>query len=324
LLANNNGSVGGSTMDHNFQTEYAKNWTVGLQRRVSSNMMVEISYLGSRVTGADSSTVLNVPQPGPGPIGPRRQVPALSNISEIRWDGYSLYNGLTFKLERRLARGLSYAANYTLSKSIDDASDPGATTYETNLPQNVFDLATERALSSFDHRHRFVGSVIYALPDLGGGGPGILPSFGRGWRVNSIVTLQSGAPFTVNLGTDRANVGSGPAQRPNVSCDPNALADPHAAQWFNINCFSLPALYTFGNSGRNTVFAPGYADVDLGVAKDVVLSAGVRLQLRWEIFNLLNRPNLDVPNRTAFTPNFGRIFGAAPARQMQLGIKMLF
>ena len=51
---------------------------------------------------------------------------------------------------------------------------------------------------------------------------------------------------------------------------------------------------------------------------------GTRLQFRWEVFNLLNRVNFDVPNRVAFTPNFGRIFSAKPARQMQFGVKLLF
>jgi hypothetical protein len=284
--------------------------------------VVEVSYLRSSVVGADSSTVLNVPQPGPGPIGPRRPVPQLSNISEIRWNGYSIYDGLTFKVTRRFAHGLSYSANYTLSKAIDDASDPGATVAETNLAQNVYDLAAERAPSSFDHRHRVVGNVIYALPDAGGNG--LLSALGRGWQVTGIMTLQSGSPFTVNLGTDVANIGSGPAQRPNVSCDPNAGGAGTAQQWFNTSCFSLPAPYTFGNSGRNTVIGPGYADVDLGVQRSIRLSNGAQLQLRWEIFNLLDRVNFDTPNRTAFTANFGRIFSAEPARQMQVGVKLIF
>jgi hypothetical protein len=229
---------------------------------------------------------------------------------------------VTFKLARRQARSLSYSAAYTLSKAIDDASDPGATVAESNLPQNVYNLASERALSSFDHRHRFVGQVMYALPDPNGQTP--WAAMGRGWRVNGIVTLQSGSPFTVNLGTDRANIGSGPAQRPNVLCDPNALANPSPAEWFNTSCFSLPAPYTFGNSGRNSVVGPGYADVDAGLGKDVQLSRGLRLQLRWEVFNLLNRANFDTPNRTFGTANFGRIFSAEPAREMQFGIKLLF
>jgi hypothetical protein len=322
LLANASGTIGGNTMDHDYQTEYAKNWNIGLQRQLTGATMIEVSYLHSDVVGADSSTVLNVPEPGPGPIAARRPVPALSNITTIRWDGYSMYDGVTIKATQRLSRGLSLSANYTLSRSVDDASDPGATTYETNLPQDVRDMTAERAPSSFDHRHRFVGNFTYALPDAGGSG--IARALGSGWQVNGIVTLQSGAPFTVMLGTDRANVGSGPAQRPNVSGDPNALVNASATQWFDTGVFSLPTQYSFGNSGRNTVLAPGYANVDLGVQKQVVLASRARLQLRWEVFNLFNRVNFDVPNRIAFTPNFGRIFSAQPARQMQFGAKIAF
>jgi hypothetical protein len=322
LLANGNGTIGGTTMDHDFQTEYAKNVTLGFQRAVTTSTIVDVSYLGSWVTAADSSTVLNAPQPGPGPIAPRRPIPALSNISDIRWNGYSIYHGVTVKLARHLARGLAYSASYTLSTAIDDASDPGATVAETNLPQNVYDLAAERAPSSFDHRHRFVANAIYALPDPVG--TGVMAALGRQWRVNGIVTLQSGSPFTVNLGTDRANIGSGPAQRPTVSCDPNAFANPGPAEWFNTSCFSLPAPYTFGNAGRNSVLGPGYADVDVGVERDMSFARGPHVQLRWEIFNLLNRVNFDTPNRTFGAANFGRIFSAEPALQMQLSVKVLY
>ena len=76
-----------------------------------------------------------------------------------------------------------------------------------------------RRVASFDHRHRFVGSLTYALP--GFGGSGLASKLGSGWQVNGIVLLESGAPFTVNLGTDRANIGAGPAQRPDMTCDPN-------------------------------------------------------------------------------------------------------
>ena len=324
LLAPANGTIGGSTMNHDFQTEYAKNWSVIVQRQVARGAAVEISYLHSAIVGADSSTVINVPEPGPGPLGPRRPIPALSNVTAIRWDGYSIFDALTVKAERQLTSGLGFSASYTLSRAVDDASDPGATTYETNLPQDVRNMAAERAPSSFDHRHRVVGSVTYAVPPLARTATGWLGALANGWRLNAIVVAQSGAPFTVNLGTDRANVGSGPAQRPDATCNANAGGAATAAQWFNTSCFSLPAQYTFGNAGRNTVLAPGYANVDAAVVKDLVVRGDARVELRLEIFNLLNRVNFDVPNRIFGTSNFGRIFSAGPARQMQFGIKFLF
>jgi len=169
-----------------------------------------------------------------------------------------------------------------------------------------------------------VTNLTYALPNFGGAGSGPLATLGSDWQVNGLVLLESGAPFTVNIGTDRANIGAGPAQRPDQTCDPNQGGAQTAAQWFNTACFSLQPQFTFGNAPRNSVLSPGYADVDTSVQKDVRVGNGQRLQFRFEIFNLLNRVNFDVPNRVAFTPNFGRIFSAKPARQMQFGVKLLF
>jgi hypothetical protein len=311
-------------MNWDFRTEYAKNYSMSVQRQLSRTTAVEVSFLRSAIVGADSSTVLNVPAPGPGPIGPRRPVPQLSNVTAIRWDGYSIYNGVTFRVEQRLSQGISFNSFYTLSKAVDDASDPGATVFESNLPQDVRNMSAERALASFDHRHRFVSNFSYELPNLAGSGTGAARALAGGWQINGIVQIESGAPFTVNIGTDRANIGSGPAQRPNEICDPNEGGARTAEQWFNTGCFELQPQFTFGNAPRNSVLSPGYATIDVGIQKDVELGTSKRLQLRWEIFNLLNRTNFDVPNRIAFTPNFGRIFSAKPPRQMQFGAKLLF
>ena len=322
LLATANGTVGGSTMDWDFRTEYAKNYSVSIQHALTPRTRIEVGFLRSAIVGADSSTVRNVPEPGPGPIGPRRPIPQLANITAIRWDGYSIFNGLTFSADRRLADGLAASASYTLSHAVDDASDPGGTAFEANLPQDVRNMAAERATASFDHRHRFVGSFTYSLPGVGGTGLG--GALTSGWQVNGIVLLESGAPFTVNIGTDRANIGAGPAQRPDQTCDPNAGGARTAQQWFNTACFALQPQFTFGNAPRNSVLAPGYASIDLGIQRDIAIGGTARLQFRWEIFNLLNRTNFDVPNRIAFTPNFGRIFSATSPRQMQFGAKILF
>jgi hypothetical protein len=322
LLAPADGTVGGNTMMWDFRTEYAKNYSVSLQREVGPRTMVEVNFLRSAIVGADSSTVLNVPEPGEGAIGPRRQIPQLANITAIRWDGYSIYNGATFKIDQRLNHGLAFTAHYTLSKAIDDASDPGGTVAETNLPQDVRNMAAEKAAASFDHRHRFVGNLTYSLPVLGGSG--FVSKLASDWQLGGIVLIESGAPFTVNIGTDRANIGAGPAQRPDQRCDPNEGGAKTAEQWFNTSCFVLQPQFTFGNAPRNSVLSPGYASIDTVVQRDIVLPGGSRLQLRWEIFNLLNRVNFNIPNRVAFTPNFGRIFSAKPAREMQFGVKLLF
>jgi hypothetical protein len=324
LQTDSTGRLGGSIMDHAFRTEYTQTWSLGLQHEISSNTVVEGFYMGSRTVGADNSTIRNVPEPGPGSIDERRPIPALSGIRAIRWDGNSIYHALTLKVDRKVGDGLSFSANYTLSKSIDDASSPGATASESNVPQDVRNVfGGERALSSFDHRHLFSGSGSYRLDFLNGHG-GWSEALAGNWQVSSIVRLESGAPFTVNLGVDQANVGSGPAQRPNVSGNPNLRSGRKPEQWFDTSVFSMPNPFTFGNSGRNTVFAPGYGVVDVSAKKSVPLLESAILEFRWEIFNVFNRANFDVPGRIAFSRNFGRIFSAKSPREMQFGIRLQF
>ncbi|MEQ1575523.1 MAG: hypothetical protein ABL993_14885, partial [Vicinamibacterales bacterium] len=223
-------------------------------------------------------------------------------------------HGVTFKAEQRPRGNFSYNVSYTLSTSKDDASSPGPTESETNFPQNVrniFDETGEWAYSSFDHRHLFVASTMYELP--------------LGVRLNAIFSAQSGAPFTVNLGVDQANVGAGPAQRPDQLGDPNLPAGERTpARWFDTSAFVLPAAFTFGDAPRNSVIGPGYANLDLAVSKTLRLAGSSSLELRWETFNLLNKANFDVPNRTFGTPNFGRVFSAKGPREMQFGARLAF
>ena len=325
LTSDATGSIGGTIMDHDFQVEYTQTWSGGIQVEALPRTMVEVSYMGSYTIGADNSTIRNVPTPGPGPIDTRRPIPVLSSIRAIRFDGSSTYHAVTFKAERRFDGRSSFNVAYTLSQSKDDASSPGATAFEANVPQDVRNIFPgENALSSFDHRHQFVASGSYQFPFFEGTG-GATEAVAGGWRVNAVVTVQSGAPFTVNLGQDNANIGSGPAQRPDQIGDPTLpVGQRSAAQWFNTGAFALQDPFTFGSAGRNSVFAPGLANVDLSIVKGWYVGEQGRLEFRWEIFNLLNRANLDVPNRVFGTPNFGRIFSAQHAREMQFGLRYSF
>ena len=256
--------------------------------------------MGTWTLGADNATVHNVPEPGAGPIQPRRPIPQLSRINSIRFDGKSIYHGVTFKAERRLANNFAYNVSYTLSDSKDDASSPGPTEAETNFPQNVrniFDETGEWALSSFNHTHQFIASGVYQLPFFSGAG-GVAEAVLGGWRANAIFVAQSGAPFTVNLSVDRANIGAGPAQRPDQLRDPNLSGSEQTPErWFDTSAFALQAPFTFGNAPRNSVIGPGFANVDFALAKTWRLGGTSELEFRWEIFNLLNRANFNLPNR---------------------------
>jgi len=325
LAGTNTGTVGASIMDHDYRVEYSQTWSGGLQLAVGPSTMAEATYMGTWTVGADNATVRNVPDPGPGAIQARRPIPALSRINAIRFDGRSIYHGLTLKLERRFAGRIAYNVSYTLSQSKDDASSPGPTEAEANVPQNVrniFDDSGEWARSSFDHRHHVVASGTFQLPSVGGGR---LETILGGWRANAIATIQSGAPFTVNLAVDRANVGAGPAQRPDQVRDPNLTDGQRTPErWFDAGAFALPAAFTFGSAPRNSVIGPGYADVDFVLSKTWAVTEARRLEFRWEVFNLLNRANFDLPNRIFGNANFGRVFSAKDPREMQMGMRLTF
>jgi hypothetical protein len=319
LNAPQTGNIGGSSLNYRYRPEFADSWSLNVQRTIPSGWVLEAGYFGSHVSGADNSTFQNVPLPGPGPIDSRRPNPSLSGFKMIRWDGYSIYHSGTFKVEKRISQGLTLNANYTWSKSVDDASDVGSTFAETNIPQDVRNVRAERALSSFDHRHRFVFSYSYQLPF------GNQHKLLQGWTVTGLGSFQSGSPFTVILPNDNANIGAGPAQRPNLIGNPNQNAPHTADQWFDTGVFKMPAPFTFGTSGRNVVFAAGTSVVDFSLTKEMTLKDNTRLQFRSEVFNLFNHTNFaDVPGRIAFTSGFGRYTSAENPRQVQFALKLLF
>src|SRR5579863_9975994 len=322
LTANTVGTVGGSNLDHNFKIEYNEVWNFTVEHELAPSTIFSAAYIGSRTVHADSSTVLNVPVPGPGSIAERRPIPQMSQISDGRWNGWATYHALTLSMKRRFTKGLMFDANWTWSHSLDDASDPGTTLNETDLPQNVYNLAAEKASSSFDHRQRVVVSFIYQLP-LSKKASGWEHALFGEWQAGGNFTAQSGAPFTVNIASDQANIGAGPAQRPNISGDPNR-GPQTPAQWFDTSVFSLPALYTFGNAPRNALIGPGLQEFDLSLQKEIAITEASKLQFRAEAYNLLNRANFNLPNRIAFTPNFGSISSAQDSRQLQFALKLIF
>jgi len=325
LSANPTGAIGANSVNHNFAIEYNEVWNLALQRQLSPSTTVEAEYVGSRTVHADSATALNVPSS----FGAPRPYPQLSAFTTIRWDGWATFNALTLKATRRLAKGLSFDSSYTWSKSMDDASDAGTTNAEYNLPQNVYAPSMEKAVSSFDHRHRLSGSVLYALP-FGDRSRGWHHAVAGGWQAGAILIVQSGAPFTVNLssaaGQDVAHIGlvnGNNLERPNLLSDPNN-GPGTPSEWFNTAAFALPAQNTFGTSGRNVVIGPGLANLDFSVHKQTNLRESLAMQFRVDVYNILNHPNFDLPGRIYGASNFGVITSAEDPREFQIALKLLF
>jgi hypothetical protein len=333
LAAPANGSISANNLEHNFKIEYNDVWNLAIQHSFSSTTSFQAQYIGSYTVHADNETYQNL-FPGDG-LNPAsglhvRPIPSMSGFPEVVWDGWEKYHALALTFTQRLWKGLTLNSVYTWSKAMDDASNPGADNAEPNFPQDPANLAAEKGLSDFDHRHRFVTNFLYQISFLKSSSRGWVNSAFAEWRVGGIWTLQSGAPFTVNLSTDVANNGeplSAPSQRPNLVCNPNT-GPKTPTEWFNTSCFTMPAAFTYGNAGRDIVTGPGLDDFDATIQKDFLLREDMRLQFRADIFDFFNHPNFNPPvgaGRTFSTSaSFGSITSAQDPRQFQFSLRLVF
>jgi Carboxypeptidase regulatory-like domain/TonB-dependent Receptor Plug Domain len=332
ILANAaNGSVSANNINHNFKIEYNNVWNLSIERSLSSSTSIQAQYIGSYTVHADNETYQNLFPNNALPAGPLhvRPIPQMSGFPSVTWDGWEKYHALALTFTQRLWRGLTVNSNYTWSKALDDASNPGADNAEPNFPQDPSNLAAEKGLSDFDHRHRFVTNFLYQIPFLKNSEGWVHTAFGE-WQVGGIWTLQSGAPFTVNLSTDVANNGeplSAPSQRPNLTCNPNS-GSRTTLEWFNTSCFAAPAPFTYGNAGRDIVTGPGLDDFDATVQKEFPVRESMRLQFRLDVFDFFNHPNFNAPvgaGRTFSTSSsFGQITSANDPREMQFSLRLAF
>jgi hypothetical protein len=319
----NNGYIppaGLSTLDPNIRTSYIQSWNFNVQHEFDGLGTLTVAYAASKGTHLIRSFDLNQPYPGPGPVESRSPYPQYSNIFFSESGADSEYQSLQISFNRRLSHGLTILAAYTFSKSLDDTSAFLNTTADPNFPQNSHDYHAEHALSSFDTPNRGVVAVVYSLP--------FKQAVLRNLQVSSIITAQSGQPFTPTLEFDNSNTGNtGPpygSDRPNVVGNP-ALPNPSAQEWFNTAAFAIPAQYTFGNAGRNILRGPGLATVDFSLSRRFNFAERFSLLAQAQAFNLLNRENLNLPDAFADNPaTFGKIFSAKDPRQIQLALRLAF
>lgn len=331
LTAPANGSTGANNLDHNYKIEYNNVWNLSVEHSLSATTAIRAQYIGSRTVHADNETYQNLFPDSALPAGPNhvRPIPSMSGFPEVIWNGWEIYNALALTFTQRLWRGLMVGAEYTWSKALDDASNPGADDAQPNFPQDPANLASEKGLSDFDHRNRFVTNFLYELPFLKSSKGWMHAAFAE-WEMGGIWTAQSGSPFTVNLSTDVANNGeplTAPSQRPNLVCNPNN-GPKTVTQWFNTSCFTMPAAFTYGNAGRDIVTGPGLDDFDGTLQKQFRIRESTSLQFRLDVFNFFNHPNFNAPvgaGRTFSTAaSFGAITNAQDPRDMQFSLRFVF
>jgi hypothetical protein len=250
----------------------------------------------------------------------------------------SWYNGMTATLKRRFSDGLLFQASYTYSHSIDTWSGglTGSSDYDNGAGSATdwWNPAAEKGPSNYDVPHTFILNAVYVLP-FGKNLSGFKAGLAQGWQIGAIFNMASGVPFTPLIGYDYAKDLSSDAdmQKPDFAPGRNGsnaiLGTPDA--WFDPTAFVLPPPGEYGNAGRNSLRGPNLRELDASLFKNTSVF-GRNLQLRVEVFNLLNHPNFATPSiaglfNTDGTPIPGatRITSTVTtARQIQLGVKYVF
>jgi len=327
-----------------------ESYTFKVEQQLAPSLSVSAGYTGSRgyheILSIDANLAPAAVCPAPScpaslPAGTLYIAPGtplanpnVANTTTWWSNGESNYNALQVDVNHHLARGLQIRGVYTFSKSLDDgtawnssvgANAPGFVMYP---PNSRLDWGP----STYDVRQAAVIHGLWELPV--GRGHGTANRLLGGWTLSGIATIQSGFPFTPQLGYNPSNDGDSrdpvrpswnPAfQGPVIEGNPN--------QYFNPAAFAEPASGTYGNVGRDTLMGPGIRTIDLSAVKNTAISERLKLQFRAEVFNVANHANFATPNTVVFSSasaapsaTAGLITATSTtSRQIQFGLKAVW
>jgi hypothetical protein len=344
-------NIGG--VDPNVKQAYTISRFAGVQYSFTSNWMLEVNYTGSQsvhqYVRTDRNRCLGCFDPVTG--GPIRPNSFFNIISYGDNSGWAHYNGATFSVLHRFSQSFTFQGAFTVGKttSVVDAATPG----RDSLLSPVYDpynINAQAGPASFDIPRAFTMHGLWELPKLHGENAVVRGVLGS-WQLSGTTSLQGGYPYTVvdcNHSPDGVScvLPNVTASAKGTSCgrsgwvggciSPAGFTDPCALNPNNqLNCGSGP---WEGNVGRNSFRGPGYADVDMSMAKYFHIpwfsnrKEGARLQIRGEFFNLFNRVNLNnvsadlALNSAGGTTNnnFGKAQGAFFPRTVELAARIEF
>ncbi|MGD0435709.1 MAG: carboxypeptidase regulatory-like domain-containing protein, partial [Bryobacteraceae bacterium] len=332
-------------------------WTFKIDQQIAPDTTLSVGYVGSH--GYHELLSLDANEPFPTicpaspcpaslasgtiyyPTGALLANPKLANSTTWFTNGLSSYNALEVDVSKRFSHGLQLRGVYTFSKSLDDGTAVNSSV-GTNAPGFVMyplDPKLDWGPSTYNVRNLAVINGTYDLP-IGhgkawlGDASGWAQRLAGGWSISSILSLQSGFPFTPQLGYNPSNNGDSrdpvrPTYNPTFT-GPIILGNPN--EYFNPNAFLPPIPGTYGNVGRDVLTGPGLVDLDFSVLRNTNITERVHLQFRAEFFNILNHPNFGTPNAVVFssassTPasTAGVITSTSTtSRQIQFGLKLQF
>jgi hypothetical protein len=291
---------GVTSVDVRLKTPNYQQWNLSVQQALGFQTTFELAYAGSKGTHLQSLVDRNQDQvPGPGDVQSRRPYPNFGPFAAIENRGNSNYHSMQVKLEKRASHGLYFLSSFTWSKAINDQPEICCS---SPWPQNSWNIPADRGLADFNQGLRWVLSYDYLLPLGKGhmllGGSRAADLIAGGWHFGGIYSLASGFPFSPQMGYDASNTGSQGLLRadqiaPNGNL-PRSQRSPNL--WFNPDAYAVPADYTFGNAGRNSLVGPGTNEWDASLRKTFPITESQSLEFRGEFFNFLNHPSFAQPD----------------------------
>jgi hypothetical protein len=320
-------------VNQNFRAPYFFNYNLNVEKSFGNTAVWQVGYVGSE--GRKLSLMRNINQN----CGFCTQFPNYGSgsggsINQLNSVGTSNYNSLQTVLKLKSWHGFTSQFSYTWAHSLDEVTE-----YRGVIPLDSFNLKQEYGNSDFDTRHNFTTYWSYEIPGSSHG-PRILT---HGWQVSGLITLHGGQPFNFGAGTQRA--GQNLIGDPFAGVSHTFSAAKGGEQWVNPAAFCQPIAaggsdaaclpnIAAGTLSRNKFFGPGFADVDLSVFKNIPIRERLKVQLRAEMFNLLNRINLATGagsvGSNGFVGDTIGDFNGAPGLgpgepfNMQLAIKLIF
>ncbi len=313
---------------------YVQQWNLSWQRQLTGNWLATVNYLGNKTShywlGRELNPAVPIAGATTGNTNARRVLSLIdaakgapyATIAETDDGSNASYNGLLVSLQHRFGNHFTDLANYTWSHCFNEGDVNGDLTgplYE--IPNN---RRANRGNCAYDRRHVFNNSFVVTGPHFTSKAA---QAIAGDWQLSGILSVSSGAWFTVSLGRDNSLTGVN-LDRPNVVGNwvlPNRTVN----KWFDTSAFQAAPAGTFGNLGRTNILGPKYVFCDFGLSRLFPIHEAKKLEFRAEAFNAINHANLDGTNASALhmamsDPKFGTITATGDPRILQFALKLMF
>ncbi len=343
--------------DPHLVTPYTQSMSLTIEHQMARDLAVEVSYAGKMSQKLEGHRLWNAavfksdPVTGAAPsaqnVNDRVAYPQTIGLFNTQCrllgnDYRANYHSAQLRVNKRFSHGLSFLASYVFSKELDNVvnlnvnqGQPQGTLGLTPGEHNPFNLKLDKGRGSFDHTHVFNLSWLWTQSHKFS--HPLASRFLEGWSIGAFHTIQTGAPFAITMGTDKALNGTnqGNLQHAQLAAGMTyadvAISHPnrnaYVSRYFNTAAF-VPIRQvpdgTYGNAGRNFLDGPGLSNTDFTLMRDFAVHERLKAQLRGEFFNAFNQAHFNPPDSTVASGSFGQIKSAGPGRVIQLALKLIW